>query len=769
VSVIDFLELIGENPRFSQYISHIRKIPGHEAEYSDPSVPFPEPVQKYLNQADIRLYAHQSEAIDAIASGQDVILCTPTASGKTLSFLLPFCRMRVLEPGATALAIYPAKALTRDQRATVKDLEKATGISLNPAIYDGDTPRHDRPAIRSKAGLILTNPFEIHHILPWHHQWSTFFSHLRYIIIDETHQYRGVFGSHMALLIRRLLRICSHYGSHPVFFLSSATLANPELFAHELTGRTCKVIRKSGAPAGVRYFILYNPYMDGLAERSVYTESAALLTALVETDLQTLCFTGSRRMTELVADWAKERLKEGGAELAGKIAAYRAGYLPEERRVLEKKLKNGTLKGIVSTNALELGIDIGSLDAVVITGYPGTMMSVWQQTGRAGRGAGSSLAVLVGFQNPLDQYFMDHPDEFFGKSHEHAIITTKNPYIVSGQIICAAAELPVDPERDFQWFGERLSEYLESLVSAHILTHTPRGYVYAGRKRAVELVSLSGIGETWTVEVRGKVLETVDPGQACREAHPGAVIIHQGHKYLVDHWDHERHRIEARETDVEYYTRPNQQTLVTIIGESSSRRIPGATLHLGEVRVSEQCIGYRKIIGQTPVATEQLSLPPITYTTTAIWIVFSHEIANLVTEAHYDLPGALHGAEHTLIAMTPFFVLCDRWDLGGLSTAMDHQTGGATIYIYDGYEGGVGLAERAYDLFPDICRIGAALVRNCRCAVGCPACIHSPKCGNDNQPLDKPGTMTLLKNLDRNGEEDRKGYHIPGWSKRDEY
>ncbi|PKL60311.1 MAG: DEAD/DEAH box helicase, partial [Methanomicrobiales archaeon HGW-Methanomicrobiales-4] len=603
MSVVDFLDLIVENPRFSKYISHIQKIPGHDAVYAEPSTPIPESIQEYLNQADIRLYSHQSESIDAIESGQDVILCTPTASGKTLSFLLPFCRMRIEEPGATALSIYPAKALTRDQLAAIKALEGSTGIPLNPEIYDGDTPRHDRPGIRNKAGLILTNPYEIHHILPWHHQWSTFFSHLRYIIIDEAHQYRGVFGSHMALLIRRLLRICAHYGSRPIFFLSSATLANPELFARELTGRTCKVISESGAPTGVRYFILYNPYISGQAERSVYTESATLLAALVETDLQTLCFTGSRRMTEVVAEWTRERLMEGGAECAGMVAAYRAGYLPQERRTLEQQLKNGILKGIVSTNALELGIDIGSLDAVLMIGYPGTMMSIWQQTGRAGRGIGPSLAILVSFQNPLDQYFMDHPNEFFGRSHEHAIITTKNPYIVSGQILCAAAELPVDPQRDLCWFGDSLSEHLDSLVSTQILTHTTRGYVYSGRKRAVELISLSGIGETWTIEVRGRVLETVDLGQACREAHPGAVIIHQGDKYLVDRWDHERHRILASITDVEYYTKPNQQTNVSIIGDSVSRKIPGATLHLGEVRVSEQCSGYRKIIKQTTIAT----------------------------------------------------------------------------------------------------------------------------------------------------------------------
>ncbi|MDD1729057.1 MAG: DEAD/DEAH box helicase [Methanospirillum sp.] len=746
MTVADFLDLIAENPRFSRYISHIKIIPGQKAIYSEPDNPLPRSVQEYLNRSHINLYSHQAAAINTIQSGQDVILCTPTASGKTLSFLIPFCQMRVEEPTATALAIYPAKALTRDQLANARMISDETGIPLDPAIYDGDTPRHDRPAIRNNAGLVLTNPYELHHILPWHHQWSTFFSRIRYIIIDEAHQYRGVFGSHMALLLRRLLRICAHYGTHPTFFLSSATLANPQDFARELTGREFQVINESGAPSGVRYFVLYNPYRGGFAERSVYTESATLLASLVETDLQTLCFTGSRKMTEIVTTWARERLSEGGADHTGRIAAYRAGYLPEERRHLEQSLKNGTLKGIVSTNALELGIDIGTLDAVVMTGYPGTMMSTWQQTGRAGRGTGASLAVLISFQNPLDQYFMDHPDEFFGKSHEHAIITTKNPYILSGQLLCAAAELPMVPD-DLQWFGEEMNSHLDAFSNAGILTRTNRGHIYSGQKRAVELVSLSGTGETWTIEVRGQVLETVDQGQACREAHPGAVIIHQGETYLVSRWDRDHHRIFAERSDVEYYTRPNQQTAITITGESMAKNIPGATLHLGEVLVSEQYSGYRKIIRQTTIATEPLSLPPISFTTTALWMVIDPGIITQITAGSFDIPGSLHGAEHALIAMTPFFVLCDRWDLGGLSAAIDNQTGSATIYIYDGYEGGVGLAERGYAMFSDIAKMAATLVEGCRCTTGCPACIHSPKCGNDNQPLDKSGTIILLKKL----------------------
>ena len=747
MSVSEFLEFLLENRRYSGYIAHIQKIPGNNAVFSPVPDVLPAGVKDWLSKEGIRLYSHQAEAIEAIAAGEDVILCTPTASGKTLSFLLPFLSIRQQVRDATALAIYPAKALTRDQYKTMQELERATGMRINPAIYDGDTPQHDRPLIRSQAGLILTNPYELHQILPWHRQWSSFFSRLRYIILDEAHQYRGVFGSSISSLIRRLLRICEHYGSNPQFFLSSATLANPAVFACHLTGRETTIIDTSGAPTGDRFFILYNPYQELVQPRSVYSESAEILSILVDAGLQSLCFTGSRRMTEMVSIWAKNSISRKSPDKINCIAAYRAGYLPKERQELEQNLKSGDMLGLVSTNALELGINIGSLDAVVMTGYPGTMMSVWQQAGRAGRSISEALAILIAMQNPLDQFFMRHPEDFFSRPHEYAIIDTKNPYILSGQLLCAASELPVRPESDIRWFGKEIIRHLEALVGSGLVARTPRGYVYTGLKRAGELVSLSQISEVWMVEVKNRIIETVDIRQACREAHPGAVLIHQGERYLVSSWDFDRHHIHAIREDPGYYTRVNHQTGIEIKERLMSRETGSGTLCLGRVRVSEQYTGYRRLIDEKTISTEPLFLEPITFETISVWIEFSLEGMDVLT-ADNDVGGSLHGAEHALIAMMPYHVLCDRWDLGGLSSACSAEVSGKPIiFIYDGYEGGIGLAERAYHIYEDLCQSTEKMVRECRCKDGCPACIYSPKCGNDNQPLDKKGCIALLKHI----------------------
>ncbi|NLV26534.1 MAG: DEAD/DEAH box helicase [Methanomicrobiales archaeon] len=745
MSVSQLLDHFLENQRFSGYISHIQKIPAQPPDFCPVPDILPAKVKEWLSREGISLYSHQGRSIEAIAEDDDVILCTPTASGKTLAFMLPFLTIREREPAATALAIYPAKALTRDQMKAIRELEQKTGMVVNPAIYDGDTPQHDRPLIRSQAGFVLTNPYELHQILPWHRQWSAFFSKLRYVILDEAHQYRGVFGSSMSLLIRRLLRICEHYGSSPRFFLSSATLANPGEFAFHLTGRDMDVIDISGAPTGDRYFILYNPYREMSMPRSVYSESAELLAVLVDSGLQSLCFTGSRRMTELVSLWAKNSLIRRSPEKAKTIAAYRAGYLPSERQALEKNLKNGVMRGLVSTNALELGIDIGSLDAVVMTGYPGTMMSVWQQAGRAGRSVSDALAILVAMQNPLDQFFMRHPEEFFNRPHEYAIIDIKNPYILSGQILCAASELPVKPESDTRWFGQRIFRHLDELEKNGLVAGTPRGFVYTGRRRASELVQLSQISDQWTVAAKSRIIETLDTRQACREAHPGAVLFHQGEQYIVTTWDHENHRIITKKEDPGYYTKVNHQTGITVKERTLSREIPAGTLYMGRVLVSEWYHGFRRLVDEKTIATEPLSLSPITFETVSVWIELSDAGIHSIP-GDRDIEGSLHGAEHALIAMMPYYVLCDRWDLGGLSTLCSPEAQGKpVIFIYDGYEGGIGLSERAYGIYEELCANARSLVQECRCKDGCPACIYSPKCGNDNQPLDKKGCISLLR------------------------
>ncbi len=500
MAVADIIRLLSVNPVYRSRVVHTEINEPESPKHGTLENPLGDTLESYLSQHRIRLYSHQCEAVNRIRSGKNVIITTPTASGKTLTFNLPVFERLQADSEARALYLYPTKALSNDQLATLERMAQFTGISARPAIYDGDTPQSKRAAVRENSRVIISNPYELHQVLSWHAKWRPFFSHLQFIVIDEAHRYRGVFGSHIALLIRRLVRLCHVYGSAPQFILSTATLENPVEFAEKLTGMPFELVDKDGSPHGRKHFVLYNPFYDGIGERSLYQETKDLLVSCVKDDLQTLCFTGSRKMAELVTLWAREDARRSSALLAGSISAYRAGYLPEERRAIERGLKEGTIKGVVSTNALELGIDVGSLDAVIIAGYPGTMMSTRQQAGRAGRKGGDSLAILVGFANPLDQYFMHHPHHFFSRVHEHAIIDTENPYIVSGHLLCAAAELPLHEDHDRTYFGETFPELLSELAAADLIRKTSRGWVYSGRGRAADVVRLDGIrcSRQWT-------------------------------------------------------------------------------------------------------------------------------------------------------------------------------------------------------------------------------------------------------------------------------
>jgi DEAD/DEAH box helicase domain-containing protein len=593
-------------------------------------------------------------------------------------------------------------------------------------------------------------------VLSWHAKWRPFFSNLKFIVIDEAHRYRGVFGSHIAFLLRRLLRLCHFYGSFPQFIISTATLANPLEFAGKLTGLPFDLVNEDGSPHGRKHFVLYNPFYDGIGERSTYQEAKDLLVSCVKDNLQTLCFTGSRKMAELVTIWALEDARRSSARLADSISAYRAGYLPEERREIEHRLKDGSMKGVVSTNALELGIDIGSLDAVIIAGYPGTMMSTRQQAGRAGRKGGESLAILVALANPLDQYFMHHPQHFFSRSHEHAIVDTGNPYIVSGHLLCAAAELPLRETQDKEYFGESFHEFLPQLASSDLLRKTSRGWVYSGRGRAADAVRLDGIpGSTFRILCHGRLLETMDRAQAYREAHKGAIMLHQGETYVVNDMDLETHTIRVTETDVDYYTQPQKKVDLTIIETLETRIINGTQCGYGEVEVTEQYTGYKIKRKDTIIGMEPLDLPPLTFRTKAFWFIPPSGTEQCIERSRLDLAGGLHGVEHAIIALMPLHVLCDRWDIGGLSSPAFGENGEPMVFVYDGYEGGIGLAEKAYEILPDMFSSAYELVRDCGCDEGCPSCIYSPKCGNDNQPLDKDAAVLILSDLctsQENGE-----------------
>jgi DEAD/DEAH box helicase domain-containing protein len=746
--VEDYIRFLKGHAAFRDRIVHIESSRTDPARYGVLENPLGETLSSFLEQRSIRLYTHQCDAINYVRAGNNIIITTPTASGKTLAFNIPVFECLASDPDVHALYLYPTKALANDQLLVLQEMEGYTGIPARSAIYDGDTPQSKRAAIRENSRIILSNPHELHQVIAWHTKWRAFFAGLKFIVLDEAHRYRGVFGSHIALLMRRLLRLCRHYGSSPQFVLSTATLANPLEFAYHLTGQDFKLVDRDGSPHGKRHFILYNPYYNGIGERATYIETKDLLLSCVNHDLQTLCFSGSRKMAELITLFAKEDARRTSAQLAESISAYRAGYLPEERRVLERQLKGGTMKGIVSTNALELGIDIGLLDTVIISGYPGTMMSTWQQAGRAGRRGMESLAILVAQANPLDQYFMHHPDQFFGRSHEHAIVDTQNPYILSGHILCAAAELPLQEDADSVFFSNSLSTLLPDLALHDLLRKTARGWVYTGCGRASDAVQLNGVpGETFRIMCHGKLLETQDRGQAYREAHTGAIMLHQGQTYSVNEMDLDHHVIRVTETDVDYYTQPLKEVNLVILTTLMTKTIHGVKCAFGDVEVTEHYTGYKIKRKDTIIGVEPLSLPDLTFRTRAFWVVPQPETGEKIVDAELDYAGGLHGAEHALIAMMPLHVVCDRWDIGGLSCPAYGEDGEPVIFVYDAYEGGVGLAEKAYELFVDLVTSSRNLVRDCRCEDGCPSCIHSPKCGNDNQPLDKVATLIILESL----------------------
>ncbi len=718
---------------------YTRILNARAAEYKNPAEPVSESGRKYLRDRNLRLYTHQADAFDHIMRGENIILTTPTASGKTLAYALPVLETLRKNPEATALFIYPTKALTRDQLASLKEIDQGLIAKTRPAIYDGDTPRETRGKIRNSSRLILTNMYELHQILAWRMQWGDFWTRLRYIIIDEAHRYRGVFGSHTALLLRRVMRICRFYDARPQFILSSATLADAETFAETLTGVPAAEIRNDGSPRAKQIFRLYNPAESG---KSTLSATADLIQNQISAGMQTLCFTKSRSMAEITAMKCRDDLPKNS------ISSYRGGYRPNERKTIEKNLKTGTIAGVVSTNALEVGIDVGGLDSVIISGFPGSMISVHQQAGRAGRAGKDAIITFVARQDPIDQYFLQNPDAFFDAPHEHAILDLQNPYILRSHLLCACAELPYRRERDDQYFGPAAAEIITTLKDEHLIATTPKGFVYCGTTSPALSVSLSGApAETWTVVAGKTVLETMDATQAYREAYQGSIIFHQGQRYRVEETDRKNHIIYTVPSADTYHTRPLHTTDIRILSRETTHRHGNLLVHFGSVSVATQILGYSVLEYDQIIATHQLTVPPMEFTTKACWITIDEEALTPETDA-----GSLHGCEHALIAAMPVHVLCDRTDIGGVSTPCHPDTGEPTIFIYDGCQGGIGLAEKAASLYPDIFRLAERMVSSCACENGCPSCIHSPKCGNNNQPLDKQGTIQLLTYLIRQSQ-----------------
>lgn len=690
---------------------------------------------RYLGDRGISLpYVHQAQVAAHALAGRDVIVTTATASGKTLAFTLPILDAMARDPEATALFLYPMKALTNDQLQVLEAAERATGLEIAPAVYDGDTPRVKRPRIRQMSRAILTNPYEIHETLPYHHLWRRVFANLRFVVIDEAHRYTGVFGSHVAQVIRRMLRIAQAYGSEPRFLLASASIANPGDHASRLTSRDCVVVQDDGSPAGPRTVVFLDAAAPGGGSPLVQTRD--VFAQLVRCGLRTLCFTQSRKAAEVVASLAME----GRDPLP--VAPYRAGYLPQERRRLERALFDGTLRGVVSTPALELGIDVGDLDAVVVSGYPGSISAFWQQAGRAGRRGAPSLAVFVGHDAIVDQFVIRTPALLMDRGFERATIDLDNEHILAGHMLCAAAELPVViPE------GRQPDQGIAGgLAGQGLLRDTDHGYIYAGVTRPQQAVKLDRIGDVQIALIDaddGTLLETLDLDRALREAFPGAVYLHGARTWTVEALDLQVGEARLRRRDVDFYTQALVDKVAEVTDTAATRELQDGRAALGGIRLTHRVTKYLvKRFGRT-VGGAPLDLPERTFTTRAMWLDVPAGFRPGVT----DLLGSLHALEHALVGIAPLALSCDASDLAGFAILMARHSGAPALFVYDGYEGGIGLADRAFAELPRLLTMAREVLTTCRCESGCLACCLSARCGSDNQPMDKTGAAVLAAAL----------------------
>ena len=699
------------------------------------------------------LYRHQVEALNAILTGDNVIVATASASGKSLCYHLPTLEATLNDRDSRALYIFPTKALAHDQRRSLREIA-CPGLLAEGEIttFDGDTPRAERANIKKRSRVLLTNPDMLHlGILPNHQSWSRLFRHLKYVVIDEAHVYRGIFGSHMANVVRRLRRTCALYGSNPQYICCSATIGNPREHAENLIGLRAKVIAEDGSPHGEKYFAFWNPPTVDEARssrRSANSEAAFLLIQLIQDGLRSLVFARTRKLAELICLYAQEQL---APELRRRVSPYRAGYLAEERRRIEQQFSDGELLGLVATTALELGIDIGDLGATVLTGYPGSIASAWQQAGRSGRSTASSLSFLIAQDNPLDQYLMRNPDFLFGQNFDNALINPDNPHILKPHVLCAAWEKPLD-DGDVEFFGGNVNAIVAELAKEGKLKRRhDRWYLSPAVKYPAESVGIRTTSGRYAVidVARGCLLETVEASVAFLQVHPGAIYLHQGESYLVTELDLLRRTALAEPTSVNYYTQPRDITDLRVVKITRQKNCRGVKVYLGDVEVSTTVIGFRKKrqFSEEVIGEEALELPAQAFLTKSLWFDLPQKALDMIAEAGLDFHGGLHACEHAAIGMLPLFALCDRNDVGGVSIPLHPDTGKAQVFIYDAYPGGIGIAEKGFEVVEELWEATLKLVQQCPCEDGCPGCIQSPKCGNNNQPLDKRAAVIILQGL----------------------
>lgn len=750
--------------------THLETIPPKPATYA----PWPEwvypPLRSHLQDSGIKqLYSHQAEVAHHAINGRSVVVSTGTSSGKSLGYLLPILSTLQKDPTACALYLTPTKALGSDQLSSVLRLTREVpGLrSIGPAPYDGDTPSDARASIRDESRFIFSNPDMVHASLLAHHiRWGRFLRHLKYVVIDECHTYRGVFGAHVALVIRRLRRLAAHYGSDPVFILASATATDPAEHAERLTGVPVVPVTEDGAPTGARTVMLWEPgFIEGAegehgapVRRAATTEAAGIMACAVSEGARALTFVRSRRGAEVVAlRTAEELTLMGRPDFARRVASYRAGYLPEDRRRLERMLDDGSLLGVATTNALELGIDVGGLDAVVTAGFPGTIASFWQQAGRAGRRGQGSLVVFVARDEPMDNYLLHHPDALLRKPIERIVFDPTNPFVLRGHLYCAAVEKALSPADVAEWGAERV---VEQLVAEGLLRRRPQGWFAVEPPEAGELtpdtahqaVGLRGSSEREIVIVEsttGRLLGTIDSERAPSQVHPGALYMHQGESYVIEELDLDDRLALARPETPEWTTFSRSTTDIRIVGDPGPEQLRdlggGVWVAAVDVEVTTQVTSYiTKLADGTVLDSVALDMPKQSLVTRAVAYTVDPLALRAMGITDADVPGTLHAAEHAAIGMLPLLATCDRWDIGGVSTAQHPDTGLPTVFVYDGHPGGAGFADSGFHRFGEWIAATFDTVRSCSCESGCPSCIQSPKCGNGNQPLDKTGAIKLL-------------------------
>jgi DEAD/DEAH box helicase domain-containing protein len=740
-------------------LTHLEVLPPRAPTYAAwPAWVRPEVRLAFEQRGLEQLWQHQAVAAEAARAGDHVVVATGTASGKSLAYQLPALTAAIDargprgERGASTLYVAPTKALAQDQLASLLSL----GLDVRATTHDGDSSREQREWARDHGEYLLTNPDMLHRsLLPGHARWSRYFGSLRFVVVDECHHYRGVFGAHVSHVLRRLRRVCAMYGAEPTFVLASATVAEPASLAGRLTGLPFVEVTDDTSPRGQVSLALWEPPFTSYAgengapvRRAASSETADLLADLVAERVRTLAFVRSRRGAEHVAMTAAALLAEVSPDLPGRVAAYRGGYLPEERRALEAALRRGDLLGLAATNALELGIDISGLDAVLLAGFPGTRAALWQQVGRAGRGGQDALGVMVARDDPLDTYLVHHPEALLGRPVEASVFDPANPYVL-GPHLCAAAEEKPLTEADLPMFGTGAREAVEALTKAGLLRRRAAGWFWTDNRRASDLADIRSTGGSPVQLIEGssgRVVGTVDAGSAHGTAHAGAVYVHMGETWLVTGLDLEERVATMERADPPWSTSAREITDIRIVTERDHQLWGPCRLSFGAVDVSHQVVSYlrrRQPSGEV-IGEELLDLPARSLHTAAVWWTVP---AATLEDAGLDpalLPGAAHAAEHAAIGLLPLFATCDRWDVGGVSTALHPDTGMLTVFVHDGHPGGAGFAERGYAVARDWLSATREAIRSCACSDGCPSCVQSPKCGNQNSPLEKAAAVTLL-------------------------